>query len=145
MIVQDHVTALKSAVVPIDPTLAGAVDTTIERMRDTLRNLHNKVVQAAKRKDDTLRRQFTRTRTLVFPDGEPQERALSVVFFVNRYGLTLGDRLVETLPLATDKHYYYPQQFAGVFAPTGVFCPDMATRVLSRVKQTSAERLSLEG
>ena len=97
--------ALKDAVVPLDPTLAGAADTTLERMHDTLKNLQAKVVHAAKRKDDTLRRQFMRTRALVFPDGVPQERSLGVLFFVNRYGLTLGDRLVETLPLATDKHY----------------------------------------
>jgi uncharacterized protein YllA (UPF0747 family) len=92
-------------VVPIDPTLAGAVDTTVDRMRDTLKTLHNKVIQAAKRKDDTLRRQFLRTRTLVFPDGQPQERALGAVFFVNRYGMALADRLVETIPTETDKHY----------------------------------------
>jgi bacillithiol biosynthesis cysteine-adding enzyme BshC len=100
-----QVAALKNNVAAVDPTLAGAVDTTVDRMQDTLKTLHNKVVQAAKRKDDTLRRQFVKTRALVFPDGAPQERALSMVVFVNRYGLLLGDRLVESLPLETDKHY----------------------------------------
>ena len=46
-----------------------------------------KIIQAAKRKDETLRRQFMRTRVLTFPDGDPQERGLTVPFFVNRYGL----------------------------------------------------------
>lgn len=99
---------LKDAVVPIDPTLAGAVDTTVDKLRETIKTLHNKVIQAAKRKDETLRRQFVRTRALVFPDGDPQERALAVAFFINRYGLALPDRLVETLPFASDKldkHY----------------------------------------
>jgi len=104
-VVRERVLALKAAVVPLDPTLAGAVDTTLERMHDTLKTLQAKVIQAAKRKDDTLRRQFLRTRALAFPDGVPQERSLSVIFFANRYGMALGDRLVETLPLATDKHY----------------------------------------
>jgi uncharacterized protein YllA (UPF0747 family) len=101
----ERIGTLKDAVVPIDPTLAGAVDTTVDRVRETLKTLHGKVIQAAKRKDDTLRRQFVRTRALVFPEGDPQERALGVVFFINRYGMALPDRLVETLPLATDKHY----------------------------------------
>jgi bacillithiol biosynthesis cysteine-adding enzyme BshC len=96
---------LKEVVSTIEPTLAGAVDTTVERVRDTLQTLHGKIVQACKRKDETLRRQFLRTRALVFPDGHPQERQLNVVFFVNRYGLGLGSRLVESLPLATDQHY----------------------------------------
>jgi len=103
--VADCTRRLKAAVVGIDPTLAGAVDTTLERMRDSLKSLHSKIIHATKRKDETLRRQFNRTRVLAFPDGHPQERALSVVFFVNRYGAALADRLLEVLPLDTDKHY----------------------------------------
>jgi bacillithiol biosynthesis cysteine-adding enzyme BshC len=104
-LIGERVLGMKEAIGRVDPTLAGAAETTADRMRETLKTLHSKIIQAAKRKDDTLRRQFLRTRTLVFPDGVPQERALGVAFFVNRYGLGLGDRLVETLPSATDKHY----------------------------------------
>ena len=97
--------ALKEVVVGLDPTLSGAVDTTTEKINDTLKTLHNKIIQASKRKDDTLRRQFTRTRTLAFPGGDPQERALSLSYFVNRYGPALVDRLLELLPLETGHHY----------------------------------------
>jgi uncharacterized protein YllA (UPF0747 family) len=89
----------------VDPTLAGAADTTIERARETFGSLRHKVVQACKRRDQTLRRQFERARTLAFPGGQPQERVLNVSFFVNRYGPTLGERLIEVLPLDTDRHY----------------------------------------
>ena len=91
-VLRERLMALKDAVVPLDPTLGGAADTTLERMQDTLKNLQGKVIQAAKRKDETLRRQFVRTRALAFPEGDAQERALSLVYFVNRYGLALGDR-----------------------------------------------------
>jgi bacillithiol biosynthesis cysteine-adding enzyme BshC len=101
----DRLAALKPLVAAIDPTLGGAVDTTVDKMRDTLKTLQNKIIHAAKRKDETLRRQFTRTRALTFPAGTPQERALSVVFFLNRYGVGLGHRLLEMLPLETDQHY----------------------------------------
>jgi uncharacterized protein YllA (UPF0747 family) len=104
-LVAERLDALKAAVAAVDPTLGGAADTTRDRMRETLKTLHGKVVQAAKRKDDTLRRQFHRTRALVFPDGDPQERSLNVAFFANRYGLDLGTRLLETLPEETDRHY----------------------------------------
>jgi bacillithiol biosynthesis cysteine-adding enzyme BshC len=98
-------TRLKPAVSAVDPTLAGAADTTIERARETFGSLRHKVVQACKRRDQTLRRQFERARTLAFPGGQPQERVLNVSFFVNRYGPTLGERLIEVLPLDTDRHY----------------------------------------
>jgi len=96
---------LQEAVGQVDPTLAGAVDTTLRKLRDTASTLHSKIIQASKRKDETLRRQFLRTRALAFPGGAPQERAVSVAFFVNRYGPTLGDRLLDVLPLDTSKHY----------------------------------------
>jgi uncharacterized protein YllA (UPF0747 family) len=97
--------ALRQAVRLVDPTLSGAVDTTLERMRETLKSLNTKIIQATKRKDETLRRQFHRTRALAFPGGHPQERTLSLPFFLNRYGLTLGERMLEAVPLETDKHY----------------------------------------
>jgi uncharacterized protein YllA (UPF0747 family) len=74
-------------------------------VQDVLKSLHHKIVHAAKRKDDTLRRQFTRTRNLAFPEGHQQERLLNLVFALNRYGPALGDRLLETLPVDTGKHY----------------------------------------
>jgi bacillithiol biosynthesis cysteine-adding enzyme BshC len=93
---------LKATVERIDPTLAGVIDTTFDRIRGTLDTMQTKIVQASKKKDDTLRRQFIRTRALLFPDGHPQERLLNVAFFVNRYGLTIGDRLLDALPPALD-------------------------------------------
>ncbi len=89
---------LKTVASSIDPTLAGAVDTTVDRMRDTLKSLHGKIVQASKKKDETLRRQFVRTRALAFPNGLPQERFLGIAFFLNRYGADLPSRLLTALP-----------------------------------------------
>jgi bacillithiol biosynthesis cysteine-adding enzyme BshC len=100
-----HAQSLKREVAAVDPTLAGAVDTTVERMQESLKTLHHKIIQATKRKDETLRRQFTRTRTLAFPGGDPQERLLNLAFFLNRHGWGLCDRLLETLPLDMGKHF----------------------------------------
>jgi bacillithiol biosynthesis cysteine-adding enzyme BshC len=101
----ERTSVLQQAVVSVDPTLAGAVETTLKKLRDTVGTLHSKIIQASKRKDETLRRQFLRTRALAFPGGAPQERAITLVSFVNRYGPEIGSRLLETLPLDTSKHY----------------------------------------
>jgi bacillithiol biosynthesis cysteine-adding enzyme BshC len=103
--VQARLAEVKAAVPAIDPTLAGATDTTLDRMQESLKSLHGKIIQASKRKDETLRRQFTRTRALAFPGGEPQERALNVVFFLNRYGPTFCDQLLTVLPLDMHTHF----------------------------------------
>jgi bacillithiol biosynthesis cysteine-adding enzyme BshC len=103
--IEQSAQSLRSEVAAIDPTLSGAVDTTLERVRENLRTLQHKIVQASKRKDDTLRRQFAHARALAFPAGEPQERALSLVFFLNRCGPALCDRLLDALPFAMGEHY----------------------------------------
>ncbi|MGE3275674.1 MAG: bacillithiol biosynthesis cysteine-adding enzyme BshC [Vicinamibacterales bacterium] len=89
----------------IDPTLEGATQSTLGRMQRDLGSLHNKVIQAAKRRDETLRRQFVRARALTFPNGHPQERELGFVWFLNRYGPALIDRLLEELPLEMGHHW----------------------------------------
>ena len=89
----------------VDPTLAGAARTTLGKIEHDLRGLQNKVIQAAKKRDETLRRQFARAQGQIFPLGHPQERTLGVVFFLNRYGPALVDRLLEELPLEMGRHW----------------------------------------
>jgi len=89
----------------LDPTLAGAAKTTLGKMEHDLRTLQSKVIQAAKRRDETLRRQFMRTQAQIFPLGQPQERTLTMVYFLNRYGPGLVDALMRGLPLDMGRHW----------------------------------------
>ena len=96
---------VSDAVLVVDPTLAGAAQSTLSKMEHELRVLHGKVIQAAKKRDDTLRRQFIRAQAQTFPQGDPQERTLAVVFFLNLYGPALIDRLLDELPLDIGHHW----------------------------------------
>ena len=93
------------AIPAIDPTLEGAAQSTLGRMQHDLETLHTKMIQAAKRRDETLRRQFIHTRALAFPNGHPQERAIGFVWFLNQYGPALVERLDEELPLDLGRHW----------------------------------------
>src|SRR5690606_22701448 len=42
--VRERIEALKAAIAAVDPTLSGAVDTTIDKMQDTLKHLNAKVI-----------------------------------------------------------------------------------------------------
>jgi uncharacterized protein YllA (UPF0747 family) len=103
--VEEHMRRVAAAVPQIDPTLEGTVQSTLARMQHDLRTLHNKVIQAAKRRDETLRRQFKRAQVLTFPNGHPQEREIGFIWFANRYGPALVDRLLEDLPLDMGHHW----------------------------------------
>jgi uncharacterized protein YllA (UPF0747 family) len=96
---------LAKDVTQIDPTLEGAARSTTSRMQDDLKKLHGKIIQAAKRKDETLRRQFQNARSQAFPAGEPQERAVGFVYFLNKYGPALVDRLCAELPVDAGTHW----------------------------------------
>ncbi len=100
----EHLAAVVTEVSVVDPTLAGVVETTQTRMARDLKNLRNKIVQAAKRRDETLRRQYHRARSLAFPNGDPQERAVGVIYFLNRYGPHLVERLLDELALEVGQH-----------------------------------------
>jgi bacillithiol biosynthesis cysteine-adding enzyme BshC len=104
-LIAERMAAVAGAVPQIDPTLEGTVKSTLGRMQHDLHTLHNKVIQAAKRRDETLRRQFQRSQTLAFPNGHPQEREIGFVWFNNRYGPVLVDRLLEDLPLEMGYHW----------------------------------------
>lgn len=104
-VIADAMRRVGEEVPRVDPTLAGAAKTTAGRIEQELRALHNKVIQAAKRRDETLRRQFIRARAQTFPEGHPQERVLAGVHFLNLYGPALVDRLLQELPLDPGQHW----------------------------------------
>ena len=89
----------------IDPTLEGAAKSTLGKLEHELRTLHGKMIHAAKKRDETLRRQFMRARALAFPDGHLQERTLGFVYFLNRYGPSLIDVLATELPDDRGHHW----------------------------------------
>jgi len=89
----------------LDPTLEGAAKTTLGKMEHELRSLHSKVIHAAKKRDETLRRQFTRAQAQAFPLGHPQERQLAVIYFLNKYGPGLIELLLDELPIDLGQHW----------------------------------------
>ena len=101
----DRLAAVTAAAAVVDSTLEGAAKSTLGKMQHDLQALHGKVVHAAKKKDETLRRQFTRAQAQLFPNGHPQEREVGAVWLLNRYGPAAVDRLIELLPLDYGHHW----------------------------------------
>ena len=84
--IDERIAVVAQEVVQIDATLEGAARSTLSRMQDDLKKLHAKIIQAAKRKDETLKRQFGHARAQAFPGGHPQEREIGFVYFLDKYG-----------------------------------------------------------
>ena len=103
--IETQMMRLMQAMPALDPTLEGAARSTLERMQRDLQTLHGKMIQAAKRRDETLRRQFIHARALAFPGGHAQERTIGFLSFLNQYGPALVERLDEELPLDLGRHW----------------------------------------
>jgi uncharacterized protein YllA (UPF0747 family) len=101
----DRMARVIDAMPAVDPTLAGAARSTQSKIEHELKGLRGKMIQAAKRRDETLRRQFTRAQAQVYPLGHAQERTLGVPYFLNRYGPGTIDRLFAELPLEPGRHW----------------------------------------
>jgi bacillithiol biosynthesis cysteine-adding enzyme BshC len=104
-VLQERMEALAAAVPQIDSTLEGAARSALGRMQDDLKKLHAKIIQACKRKDETLRRQFKHAQAQAFPGGHPQEREIGFVYFLNKYGPGLVDRFDDALSLEAGIHW----------------------------------------
>lgn len=103
--IREQMAAVVTSVPTIDPTLEGAARSTVARMEHDLATLRTKIIQAAKRRHETLRRQFIRVRDQAFPGGQPQERSVGFVYFLNQYGPALVDRIAAELPLGMGHHW----------------------------------------
>ena len=103
--ISDAMARVIKALPALDPTLEGAAKTTLGKMDHELRSLHSKVIHAAKKRHETLRRQFTRAQAQAFPEGHPQERKLAVIYFLNKYGPGLIELLLDELPIDLGQHW----------------------------------------
>jgi bacillithiol biosynthesis cysteine-adding enzyme BshC len=103
--IEEKMAAVIASVPAIDSTLEGAAKSTLGKLQHDLTGLRGKVISAAKKRDETLRRQFSRAQAQAFPDGIPQERALGSIALLNRYGPALVQRLLQELPLDPGHHW----------------------------------------
>lgn len=70
----------------IDPTLNGTVDATIEKFRQQLEVLKQKTMKAQQQKEEISLKQIQKAAVNIFPGGDFQERSISVVYYLNKYG-----------------------------------------------------------
>lgn len=87
----------KETIADIDPTLEDTVEKANARYYNQLDKLKGKVYRSIKSREDTQLKRIRRIKANLFPDGELQERLVSVIFYMNKYGVDIWDDLLEQL------------------------------------------------
>jgi len=96
--------SLRPSLNAVDATLAGALDTSRQKVLHQIETLRTKFVNAEARRNDTLERHLDAVTNSLFPEKKLQERVINVSSFLVRYGLGFIGRLEEALALDTREH-----------------------------------------
>tara|TARA_R100000908_G_scaffold61985_2_gene40785 strand:+ start:58217 stop:59830 length:1614 start_codon:yes stop_codon:yes gene_type:complete len=81
----------------IDPTLDGTVGKTVAGFGNDLDRLKGKVYRSIKQQEDTQLKRIEKIKVNLFPDGGLQERSVSPVYFMNKYGLDIWTNLLKEI------------------------------------------------
>jgi len=81
----------------IDPTLEGAAGKATSVYMGELDKLKGKVYRTVKQQEETQLNRIRKIKDQLFPDGGLQERTIAGIYFMNKYGVDIWDRLLEDL------------------------------------------------
>ena len=92
--ISDH---RKKDVAEIDPTLEAAAEKATSIYINELNKLKGKVYRSVKKQDQTQLDRIRRIKANLFPGDGLQERTVAGIFFMNKYGVDIWDKLLNTL------------------------------------------------
>ncbi len=102
--IHQAVNALKPVVAGVDPTLGKSAEATRAGLQKELDALKDRAVRAEKRNHEVVRDQLGKAAAGLYPTGGLQERTLSALYFLNKYGPDLVARWLGGLSLDTSEH-----------------------------------------
>jgi uncharacterized protein YllA (UPF0747 family) len=102
--VHEAVNVLKPDLEKVDRTLVKSAEATRSTLMTELAALKSRVVRAEKRSQDEVREQLGKAGVNLYPGGRLQERTLSILYFLNKYGLHLIDDLQAAISTDTTEH-----------------------------------------
>jgi uncharacterized protein YllA (UPF0747 family) len=102
--IEEELQSLREILGSMDPTLLGALNTSIRKSVHQVESLRTRYINAATRRDEMLARHLDGIENSLFPDRKFQERMLNVTSFLSRYGTGIIGSLDESLSLDSTKH-----------------------------------------
>lgn len=87
--IRERYAAVLEAAIGLEKTLERPIETARNQALHGADEVEKRLVAALKRRNETALQQLSRTRTSLFPDGEPQERVLTAASYLARYGREL--------------------------------------------------------
>ena len=102
--IEAELTSLAPLLTAVDETLAGALDTSRQKVKHQLESLHSKYINAVSRRNDLIERHLDSVCNSLFPEKKQQERVINISSLFARYGSEIVPRLMDILSLDTREH-----------------------------------------
>ncbi len=102
--VRDAMNELKFGLNEIDPTLLGSLENSVGKIDTTIAVLKEKALAAQKRRNETAVRQIEKAANGLLPNASLQEREISLLHYLNKYGPDVLQWTMERLDIAGFKH-----------------------------------------
>lgn len=87
----------KKEIAEIDPTLEASAEKASSIYENELNKLKGKVYRAVKKRDKTQLQRIQRIKTNIFPKSGLQERTIAAIYYMNKYGVDIWDKLLHSL------------------------------------------------
>ncbi|MDZ7715378.1 MAG: bacillithiol biosynthesis cysteine-adding enzyme BshC [Balneolaceae bacterium] len=91
-----------SNIAQIDPTLEAAAEKAHQVFSNELDKLKGKVYRSVKAQEETQLKRIRRIQNHLFPNRTLQERTISGIYFMNKYGNDIWDRVLDSLDSEDD-------------------------------------------
>lgn len=102
--IHEAINTLKPVLQDVDPTLIKSAESTRTALLKEFERLQHRVLKAEKRKHEQVRDRLGRAKANLFPFGRPQERSISILYFLNKYGPDFPALLKEAISEDTCFH-----------------------------------------
>jgi len=102
--IHQAINGIKPIIGDVDRSLVRSAEATRASFMKDWNKLKDKVVRAEKDTHDIVREQLERASASLYPFGTLQERMLSPLFFMSKYGPDLAERIMEQIDLDTREH-----------------------------------------
>ncbi len=102
--ISEVLTELQFGLTQIDPTLIGALEHTKQKISATLDQLRDRTTAAQQKKNEIALSQIQKVANHIIPNSNFQERELSIVYFVNKYGMDFTRWLMDEVKIDRFEH-----------------------------------------
>lgn len=102
--IKNQINLLTQDLETLEPSLGKTLELSCGKIDYELKELEKKVFQAHKKKNSILTNQIHKVKTNIFPDGKLQERQLSSLIYLTKYGFNFIDFLYDNIDIPIKDH-----------------------------------------